>query len=312
MMNEMIQVHPRYIDGRLGTPMEIYPKLVCPAAWDRLMVCTDGSAEGQNAVAVTLELARACGSQVYVVQVLVPEIEALDSTLGAVPAAEVQKNIEAIREAADRLEVTLLPVLPESRTPDVAIVSEAEKLRPDLVILGRRGLTALARILMGSVTARVIGHSPVNVLVVPRGVALGFQRLLVPSDGSPYSEAAWKLALALAGRAKSRLLGVTVAPKKGDTTEAQGIIHQMRTAVQRAGVPVKAFQGVVLRGVAPEAGIVQQAIEAEVDLIVMGSHGRTGLQRLLMGSVTERVIGHTPCPVLVVKGFLPRRRQVLK
>jgi nucleotide-binding universal stress UspA family protein len=292
--------------------MEIYPKLVCPAAWDRLMVCTDGSDSAQNAVAVTLELARACGSQVYVVQVLVAEIRALDSDLRASLAAEVQKNIAAIREAADRLGVTLLPVLPESRTPDVAIVTEAGKLRPDLVILGRRGITALARILMGSVTAQVIGHSPVNVLVVPQGAALGFQRLLVPSDGSPYSEAAWKLALVLAGRAKSRLLGVTVAPEKGDATEAQGLIEQMRTAAQRAGVPGKAFQGVVLRGVAPETGIVEQAIKAEVDLIVMGSHGRTGLQKLLMGSVTERVIGHTPCPVLVVKGFLRRWRQILK
>jgi nucleotide-binding universal stress UspA family protein len=281
--------------------MEIYPKLICPGAWDRLMVCTDGSTSGQNAVAVTLQLARACGSQVYVVQVLVPETRALDSGLQAGLAAEVQKNIEAIREAADRLEVTLLPVLPESRTPDVAIVAEAGKLRPDLVILGRRGLTALARILMGSVTARVIGHSPVNVLVVPRGASLGFQRLLVPSDGSAYSEAAWKLALGMAGRAKSRLTGVAVAPRKGDTTEAQGIIHQMRTLAQQAGLPAKSFQGVILRGVAPETGIVQQAIKGEVDLIVMGSHGRTGLQKLLMGSVTERVIGHTPCPVLVVK-----------
>ena len=50
--------------------MDIYPALACPARWDKLMACTDGSAEGQNAVAVTLELARVCGSQVFVVQVL--------------------------------------------------------------------------------------------------------------------------------------------------------------------------------------------------------------------------------------------------
>ena len=45
--------------------MEIFPVLVCPAKWDNLLVCTDGSAEGQNAVSVTLEVARACGSRVH-------------------------------------------------------------------------------------------------------------------------------------------------------------------------------------------------------------------------------------------------------
>jgi hypothetical protein len=64
--------------------MEIFPALVCPTRWDKLLACTDGSAEGQNAVAVTLELAQACGSQVQVVQVLevAPEYQA---------AEEVQK-----------------------------------------------------------------------------------------------------------------------------------------------------------------------------------------------------------------------------
>lgn len=47
--------------------------------------------------------------------------------------------------------------------------------------------------------------------------------------------------------------------------------------------------------------IVDTATEWEAGLIVMGSHGRTGLKRLLMGSVTERVVGEVPCPVLVVK-----------
>jgi nucleotide-binding universal stress UspA family protein len=151
---------------------------------------------------------------------------------------------------------------------------------------------------MGNVTARVIGHSPVNVLVVPRGGAIGFQRILVASDGSPYSEAAWKLALAMAKQANSQLIAVAVAPEEGDIIEAKAIIHRMLTEANRAGMPLK---GVNPQGVAPDAGIVHQAIKNEVDLIIMGSYGRTGLKKLLMGSVTERVIGGSPCPILVVK-----------
>jgi len=280
--------------------MDIFPTLVCPARWGKLMVCTDASDEGQNAVAVTLELARACDSQVFAVQVLhvVPEFQAVAPDLRATLGKKVQENIAIIKAAADKLGVSLKPVVPEGQLPHAAIVAAAEEIRPDLIIMGRCGKTALARILMGNVTARVIGYSPVNVLVVPRGAALAFQRLLVASDGSTYSEAAWKLGLSMAKQAKSRLIGVAVAPEEGDIIESQAIIRRMLTAASGAGVPMK---GVNPQGVAPDTGIVQQAIKNEVDLIIVGSYGRTGLKKLLMGSVTERVISQSPCPILVVK-----------
>jgi universal stress protein E len=280
--------------------MDIFPALVCPAPWGTLMVCTDGSDEGQNAVAIALELAQACHSQVFAVQVVqvVPEFQAVVPDLRATLAKGVQENMAVIKAAADKLGVPLKPVTPQAQLPHAAIVAAAEEIRPDLIIIGRCGKTALGRILMGNVTARVIGHSPVNVLVVPRGGAIGFQRLLVASDGSSYSDAAWKLGLAMATQAKSRLFGVAVAPEEGDIIEAKAIIHRMLTAASQARVP---FKGINPQGVAPDTGIVQQAIKNEVDLIIVGSYGRTGLRKLLMGSVTERVIGDSPCPILVVK-----------
>jgi nucleotide-binding universal stress UspA family protein len=280
--------------------MEIFPALVCPAKWDKLMVCTDGSAEGQNAVAITLELARACASQVHVVQVLVQDLQGA-SNFRAMLVKEVQKNLEAIEVAAAKLQVPIQPVVPESQAPHVAITTEAEKIRPDLIIMGRRGKSALARLLMGNVTAGAIGRSPVNVLVVPLGAALGFHRLLVALDGSSYSEAAFRLGLAMAKQAESQLIGVAVAPRKGDIMEAKAIIQKMLAAAKQAGLPGKGVKGISPQGVAPDIGIVQEAIKKEVDLIIMGSYGRTGLEKLLMGSTTEKVIGKAPCPVLVVK-----------
>jgi len=280
--------------------MDIFPALVCPAKWGKLMVCTDGSDEGQNAVAVALELARACDSQVIAVQVLhvVPEFQAVAPDLRATLGKGVRENMAVIKAAAGKLGVALKTVTPEGQLPHAAIVAAAENIRPDLIIMGRCGKTGLSRILMGNVTARVIGYSPVNVLVVPRGGMIGFQRILVASDGSPYSQAAWELALAMARQAKSRLIGVAVAPEEGDIIEAKAIIRRMLTAASLAGVPMK---GVNPQGVAADTGIVQQAIKNEVDLIIVGSYGRTGLKKFLMGSVTERVIGGAPCPILVVK-----------
>jgi nucleotide-binding universal stress UspA family protein len=280
--------------------LDIFPPLVCPAQWDTLMVCTDGSAGGNNAVAVTLELAQACRSKVVAVQALdvrgefqagVPDQANLEQ--------EVRKNLEEIKAAADKLEVPLETASPVDQPAHAAIVAAAEKVQPDLVIMGRRGKhRGLAAIFMGSVTAKVIGRSPVNVLVVPRGGSIGFQRILVASDGSAHSEGAWELALAMAQKAESRLIAVAVAPEEGDIIQAKALVHKMLTAANRAGMPLK---GVSPQGVAPDAGIIHQAVKNEVDLIILGSHGRTGLKKLFMGSVTERVIGQAPCPVLVVK-----------
>jgi nucleotide-binding universal stress UspA family protein len=264
------------------------------------MVCTDGSAGGNNAVAVTLELAQACRSQVFVVQVVqIPaEFLAVAPEVRWTLSEEAQRNMEVIRGAAAKIGVPVEPLILEGQQPYAAIVAEVEKIQPNLVITGRRGRHGLADILIGSVTARIIGHSPVNVLVVPKGGSIGFQRILVASDGSPHSEVSWELALAMAKKAESQLIAVAVAPEEGDIIEAQTLVHKLLTAANRAGLPLK---GVSPQGVAPDAGIIQQAIKNEVDLIVMGSHGRTGFKRLLMGSVTERVIGQAPCPVLVVK-----------
>lgn len=278
----------------------IFPKLVCPAPWGKVMVCTDASDEGQNAVAAALALAEACDSQVYAVQVLqvVPEFQAVAPDLRATLGKGAQENMAVIKAAADKLGVSLKTVTPQGQLPHATIVDAADEIRPDLVILGRCGKTGLARILMGNVTARVIGHSPMNVLVVPRGGMIGFERILVASDGSPYSEAAWKLALSMAKQAHSRLIGVAVASKKDDIADAQAIIQRMTAAATAAKVP---FKGVNPQGVPADEGIVHQAIKNEVDLIVVGSYGRTGLRKLLMGSVTEGVIGGSPCPILVVK-----------
>jgi nucleotide-binding universal stress UspA family protein len=152
-------------------------------------------------------------------------------------------------------------------------------------------------LLMGSVTARVIGHSPCNVLVVPQGVTLSFQRLLIASDGSPYGQAAWTEALSLAQRMASALIGVSVAATDGDIPGATKVIRTLELEAEKQGISLDTM---IPMG-RPEEGIVKAAEFKQASLIILGSHGGTGLKRLLMGSVAERVIGHTPCAVLVVK-----------
>ncbi|MFI5354155.1 MAG: universal stress protein [Desulfobaccales bacterium] len=274
--------------------------LTCPAPWERLLACTDGSDEGQNAVAQALSLAQVCGSKLYVLQVveIVPEFEAVAPDLRACLEEEIRRQKATTASEAALKGVQLDYRVLHSVSPFAVIVEEAEKIQPNLIILGRHGRTALVRLFMGSVTHRVIGLSPFNVLVVPRETSLAFRRLLIASDGSEFSLAVLTEAVAMAGRADAELFGVAVAREEGEILEAQAVVHDILTAANRDGV---SFQGFSPQGLAADEGIIRVARENHVDLIVMGSHGRTGFQRLLLGSVTERVIGQTPCPVLVVK-----------
>jgi nucleotide-binding universal stress UspA family protein len=184
-----------------------------------------------------------------------------------------------------------------ANSPHEGILEEAKAAQPDWIIMGRKGQTGLSRLFVGSVTARVIGHGPFSVLVVPREVTLDFRRILVASDGSPDSVAAWREAIAVAERLQSEVVAVSVAVNESRQIDCQLILQHLQGSAARHGV---SFDSILAKG-RPFEAICQAAQDERADLVVMGTHGRTGLARLLMGSVAERVIGMVGCPVLVAK-----------
>ena len=142
------------------------------------------------------------------------------------------------------------------------------------------------------------------------------EHLIVPTDFSPSSELALTAATGLARRFRAHLTLVHVVdvPEEFSELNAAAYMRVMETTVQRemetrrrrveeAAVPVDTL---VVRGAAAQT-IVDTARSKGVDLIVMGTHGRTGLQHLLIGSVAERVVRLAPCPVMVVPGQPDKR-----
>jgi nucleotide-binding universal stress UspA family protein len=133
---------------------------------------------------------------------------------------------------------------------------------------------------------------------------INVRNILFATDFSPYSNQAYFHAVALAESHGASLIilhvympGGVVQP--GDSLDEQaywrGQLEQIRPLNPR--IPVR---HVLLAG-SPAEEIIQYASEARADLIVLGTHGRTGLERLLMGSVAEKVLRGAPCSVLVVK-----------
>ncbi len=270
-----------------------------PAAFRRLLVCTDSSPASQGAFQAALALAAASACEVCLMQVLEvsPAMAALAPEALVSWEQQVRGHLEELRRRARSVGVDLTVVVAAAETAATAIVAEADRRQADLIVMGRLGRTGLARLLLGSTAARTLGFSPVNVLIVPAETPLARERLLVASDGSPFSEAAFAEALRLARLWGSRLSGLSVAREEGELTEAQAIVGGMLARANALGLPLETRVTVG----APDDAIVRLARELGADLIILGSHGRTGFTRLLLGSVAERVIGSAPCPVLVVK-----------
>ena len=139
---------------------------------------------------------------------------------------------------------------------------------------------------------------------------IDLKRILVPTDFSETSEAALRYGTELARQYTGRLYLLHVVENPGEAAKADipiGLFETMRTAaLDRLGQLVTSHE---LRKFRPECAmrlgaapneIVRYAQDHEIDLIVMGTHGRRGIARVVLGSVAERVVRTAPCPVLTV------------
>jgi nucleotide-binding universal stress UspA family protein len=204
--------------------------------------------------------------------------------------------------------------------PKRAILDRAAHTHPDWIIVGSHGSSA-ARLVMGNVASAVLHYAPCSVEIV-RARAEAAPKILLATDGSPASEAA---AHSIAerpwpGGAEVRVLSVVelVFPPVVALLEPPFIhsahVEEFRAAaMKRAEDAVQSAVGIVaaacpdvsqsisvlLEG--PRRIIVDEAVQWGADLIVLGSHGHRGMDRFLLGSVSQSVAMHAPCTVEVVR-----------
>lgn len=278
----------------------------------KILVAIDGSESGWNALRQAFKLANDEKCWITVTSVVPPYDGNMDLTGVRDVMASLRKpcedNLVEAQKIADAERAMIKTVCEEGEMYE-RIVDLADAENCGIIVMGRRGVHRLERALIGNVTARVIGHTQRDVLVVPAGSSLGWNRILVGTDGSRFSTVAINKAIDFAKAYGGQLVVVSVVDVPAEFyAEAPQAVEDMvkkakeytaavRKQAEAAGVKAESFIG---EAEAYQA-IVKLAKEQHVDMIVLGSHGRTGLKRLLMGSVTEKVIGHAQCPVLVVK-----------
>ena len=135
------------------------------------------------------------------------------------------------------------------------------------------------------------------------------ERILVAVDGSIYSDYAIDQAISMGSICNSEIFLVTVidlypeqmsaAPALMEkmSQEARDLLDRAKAKVEQAKIKCET---IVHMGGQPHEFIIKEAKEKDVDLIIIGTHGKTGIKRMLIGSVAQKVVGYAPCPVMVV------------
>lgn len=281
--------------------------------YDDVLIPTDGSEGIERAVAHGLALADRCGATVHALSVVGGLTEEL-STDASLPESVRESRTEAahqatadVRAQASVHDVAVVETVLEG-TPAREIVSYADE-RTDLIAMGTHGRTGLSRYLVGSVTTSVVRTASVPVLTArltdpPRSTS--YTDVLIATDGTDGSTSAIEHAIALARRHDATLHALYVVDTKyGISAPVRSVLEQdgeravsaVTAAAEPAGVSTVER---VATGV-PHREILSAIEEHDVDLLALGTHGRTGLDRLVLGSVAERLIRTAEIPVLTVR-----------
>lgn len=273
-----------------------------------ILISTDGSKFSEGAVREAINMAKACKGKLFALSVVEvnQELMALGPNIIEEKIKDAKKVLEEVKKKASREKVECETIVREGEETYQLILQEAEKHNAGTIVMGRRGRKGIMRLLMGSATARVIGHASCEVLVVPKDAHIHWRNIVLATDGSSFSEAAAEEAIQiikLCGPACT--LNVIAVTRPSATPERIFIAEEaIRRITKRAQKEKISISSSLMKGKPHESiheSIIAYAEDKDADVIIMGSHGRTGIQKLLMGSVAERVVGHMDRAVLIVK-----------
>ena len=281
-----------------------------------LLAATDLSAPARHAVERAALISKETGAPLDVLHVanLAP-LERLRLLMMASPEALQQRVLDSARERLHELVAALQERYGISAGARVVAGSlldelskEADAMRSSLIVCGARGESFVRHLLLGSTAERMLSGTKCPMLVVKQVAHEPYRSLLVPVDFSPSSLLAIRCARRVAPKAEIVLLHTFELPFEGhlryasvdeDTINRYRVIAKQE-AIQKlhAGLPPHTVRYVVLHGV-PSLSILEQEQEQSCDLIVMGKHGESALEDLLIGSVTKRVLAESQSDVLV-------------
>jgi nucleotide-binding universal stress UspA family protein len=290
--------------------------------FNRILVPLDGSAMAERALVPALALAEAMSAKLFFIRVAIPLSLNLDPNF-------YQRFIELRQHEAKQYLQTIQPRF--SSTPveietqvivgrgAKSIINYAKENDIDLIVISSHGGSGINRWIYGTVADKVLHNAPCAIVLIhsqEQAEPFTLKRILLPLDGSAIAEQALEPALALAEAALAELLllrvttvpQVSVQPVPGwpgfeairdaAENEANAYLKSVQAVVAKSSVPTSLN---VISGAVAE-DIIDVADGHKVDLIIMCSHGLSGIERWAFGSVSERVLRGANCATMVIRG----------
>lgn len=295
----------------------------------KILWATDGSGEAELALEYAKYLARVSGAEIIGVHVIPLPVQLLFESLREEDEkfnewrSKVERRVSdrfvevknELQKAGIKFEGVILRGIPSDK------IREFSRLRKaDIIVMGKQGHGLLESVMVGSETVKVLKASHIPVLAVKRHGTeeINIKSIVVPIDLADDNETAFNCALDVAGMTGANVTAVyalrldmyaqDMPAGALDIVIRQSVkelgerAESMKEKYEKAGGRFKgAVKTEVIHGLSPAISIANYASRNDADLIVINTHARTGLKRLVLGSVTERMIPESPCSVLSLR-----------
>ena len=296
---------------------------------DNILFARDFSQVSDQALRYALDLARRTDSTLHIFYAQVLHEDPFASEDTPRPAADLTVIRERLGTGDDgepigkSQNIEIVEAVERDVAAGPAILNYADVHDIDVVVLGTHGRRGIRRLLLGSVAEEVVRRADQPVLTV-RGIVgerpapdRRIDHILVPLDFSDFSREALRYARELAALYDASIDVLHVVEEKLHPAFYVGGVRsiydvepdieakaeaELTSFVEDTPGPTVPVHEHVAFG-RPAHGIAEFVEEEDVDLVTMSTHGQTGLERFLLGSVTEKVVRHVKCPVLTVKAF---------
>lgn len=290
-----------------------------------VLVATDFSPPSEAALRYGRALAGRFGATLHVLHAVENPFLRPIAANPADVEANAHRAIERRFTRADRQELRVRSVVEISDSPAEAISDYARASNIDVIVIGTHGRSAMSRLMVGSVAEHVVRTASCPVLTVrhpehdfvEEGAMIGLKQVVVATDFGDAAEAALAYGREFARTFGARLVLLHVVDNvltrpyaaEGYVAAYPQLQQEIETAARKQldalitedNRRTLAANAVILKSNNPAAAIVDYARDANVDIVIMGTHGRGAVAHMLMGSVAERVVRTAPCPVLTVR-----------
>ena len=279
----------------------------------KILWVTDFSDEAQEAFVYAKAFARTFKAKLLALHVVPDFSPALYNTT-AVIKGELAKRVTFMKKEAEKKLATLAkkqkiefqPIITEGNASK-KIIATAEKQKADLIVMGKRGASAIEKLFIGSVANQVLRNSSVPVLLTKKKTGKpAFKKILVPTDFSAQEEVerdfAWKLAKGFDSHLTLlhilELHDYEFSPRVLDDMFSS-VLKKLKTRKKREKEDIRVTED-VYRAINASIGVVDYAETHKFDMIVISTCVHSRLERFFLGSTTEKVISYSNIPIFAI------------